>query len=88
MTFPPIPENVTSLAREISQRHPPSAEVISANDLKIEEASLENKWLYDSLVDSLCELAESGDSLHWLNYNISLTMLCFLTRWDVPLPPR
>ena len=88
LTFPEIPEEVTSLARDICRRQPPSAEVIAANDLKIAEVSLENKRLYSSLVDSLCELAESGETLHWLHYNMSLTMLCFLTRWDVPLPPR
>ena len=79
---------MASLARDISNKQPLDAKVIAANDLRITEISLENQRLYDLLVDSLCELAEAGESLHWLHYNMSLTMLCFLTRWDVPLPPR
>ena len=83
-----MPDSVASLAKDISNKQPPDAEAIAANDLKITEVGHENLRLYNKLVDSLCELAETGESLHWLHYNMSLTMLCFMKRWDIPLPPR
>ena len=63
-------------------------EDISKSVAKITEAGAENRRLYAQLVDSLCDLVEAEESLHWLHYNTTLTMLCVMIRSDVPLPSR
>merc|ERR1712155_419623 len=87
ISWPPLSETMVTIAQGLgglSLRD----EDISKSVAKITEAGVENRRLYAQLVDSLCDLVEAEESLHWLHYNTTLTMLCVMIRSDVPLPSR
>ena len=83
----PLPEEVTSLASQLCPQVP-DKDLIKKNIARIERMSDQNMKLYESLVDKLCDLVQQEDTLHWLHYNTTLTMLCVLHRFDVVFPTR
>ena len=66
----------------------PDKQTIKNSDEMRDNSNKDSEKLYGELVDRLCDLVEQEESLHWLHYNMCLTMLCAMLRWDVVFPAR